>query len=921
MGANQKKMGIWKLTGVYTLAFCVMICAVFGVFFATGRSFIRTGDGLNQYFTALSYYRELLCGIIGNLFAPHQAAIPMFDMNIGYGGDILTTLHYYGIGEPLCLLSVLFSAESMEACFQLLFVLRLYLAGLFFAMFCRRHGHTTAGIVLGSMIYLFSGYTLYLVTNYVMFAVPLICLPLIFMGIDDVLEKKSASLYIASVFLSAISSFYFFYMVSIVMVLYAVMRFLYLYSLECVKSEGGGQEERRIEQRGGIKRMFFAGLNHLWRFAIYYLAGGLLSMPVLLPVIMEYLKMGRSGISYPIPLLYEPIAYAVNFFDLFYNFNGGRLGYSLLFLPVLIIIFRKKTHWIYRAVVFIMALFLCIPFLSSMMNGFAYVTNRYQFALAFAAAYLISRFFENIFELSCRERMFVTAVTICLILLAGILVDDKRILLCIVLCSAGVILLLWSAERFRRAVRVGVPFLALGSIVLLSNMQYRMITADSILNYLGRGRALGAYQGSQTETFIRYASEHEEVYANVTGGGAARFAQKEPYELSAMNSALLTGIHGMQFYFSLYNNNVAVFNRSLAVNAMNDFRYSGVEGRSILLHLLNAGYLLVGEGEEAYGFEPLSDGEGRILYSTVESGLGYTYRRTLSPKEWEKMNVVERQYAMLQAAVIDEGAAASNIPVLSARDLSQTYKEPGYVCRAAEGIAVSDGEWNVTDTDAVLTISVESWQEELRDSLAYGVELYVLLEGVDYAGDAACVTLDFSANNGNSQLTYLTDKDATYTGRHDFVCNLGLTREEVKEIQVTFDNKGIYSFDSMKIICQPMIHVDAYYDALFEEKLEEVEIDTNVIRGKIRVSGDKLFVLAVPYSEGFRAYVDGQQAALMKVNEMMMGLNLTAGEHEIVFRYTTPGLKAGWLLCLCGSMICAGIVLCRRRERRNHEIF
>ncbi|MCM1103707.1 MAG: YfhO family protein [Clostridium sp.] len=272
IGTSEKTGTAWKITGVYTLAFCVMFCAVFGVFYTTGHSIIRTCDGLNQYYTALSYYGELLRTIIKNLFAFRQTVIPMFDLNIGYGGDILTTLHYYGIGEPLSLLSVFFAPESMEACYFFLFVLRLYLAGLFFAMFCRRHGHRTSGIILGSMIYVFSGYTLYLVTNYILFAIPLICLPLIFMGIDDVLEKKRAYLYIVSVFLSAISSFYFFYMMSIIMVLYAVVRFLYLYSTNAAHFEKCGENEER-GCRGGIKQMLLEGLNHLWHFAIYYVGG------------------------------------------------------------------------------------------------------------------------------------------------------------------------------------------------------------------------------------------------------------------------------------------------------------------------------------------------------------------------------------------------------------------------------------------------------------------------------------------------------------------------------------------------------------------------------------------------------------------------------------------------------------------------
>ena len=42
----------------------------------------------------------------------------MWDMNIGYGSDILTTLHYYVIGDPLTLLSVFVPAEHTETLYE-----------------------------------------------------------------------------------------------------------------------------------------------------------------------------------------------------------------------------------------------------------------------------------------------------------------------------------------------------------------------------------------------------------------------------------------------------------------------------------------------------------------------------------------------------------------------------------------------------------------------------------------------------------------------------------------------------------------------------------------------------------------------------------------------------------------------------------
>ena len=45
-----------------------------------------------QHLNSLAYYGEYLRGILYTLFVEHKCTMPMWDMHIGYGSDILTTL-------------------------------------------------------------------------------------------------------------------------------------------------------------------------------------------------------------------------------------------------------------------------------------------------------------------------------------------------------------------------------------------------------------------------------------------------------------------------------------------------------------------------------------------------------------------------------------------------------------------------------------------------------------------------------------------------------------------------------------------------------------------------------------------------------------------------------------------------------------
>ena len=82
-------------------------------------------DGLSQHFSALAYYGEALREFFRNLLAGHPKLV-MWDMSLGYGADILSTLNYYAIGDPLNLLYGFVSPKNTETMYNFMIVLRMY---------------------------------------------------------------------------------------------------------------------------------------------------------------------------------------------------------------------------------------------------------------------------------------------------------------------------------------------------------------------------------------------------------------------------------------------------------------------------------------------------------------------------------------------------------------------------------------------------------------------------------------------------------------------------------------------------------------------------------------------------------------------------------------------------------------------------
>ena len=118
--------------------------------------------------------------------------------------------------------------------------------------------------------------------------------------------------------------------------------------------------------------------------------------------------------------------------------------------------------------------------------------------------------------------------------------------------------------------------------------------------------------------------------------------------------------------------------------------------------------------------------------------------------------------------------------------------------------------------------------------------------------------IDVTGKLLNKTIRIYTDKYNAYSGKHNFLCNAGYSRMGKNSLTLTFQNTGVYSYDDLKVVCQPVTKVDEQVKKLGEESLQDVKVEEHELTGKISVSKPKALVIALPYSTGFTAYVDGK---------------------------------------------------------------
>lgn len=899
---------------LYTLVFLAVALALYLKFFANGKSLVWSHDGVPQHLNSLAYYGKYLRKVLHTLFIEHKLSLPLWDMHIGYGSDILTTLHYYVIGDPLTLLSVFVPASKTEALYAFLIFLRIYLAGIAFSRYSFYHKNSKQATFMGTMIYIFAGWTIYAAMKHPYFSNPMIYLPLILLGIDKIYKKQKPYVFIWSVSLAGLSNFYFFYMLGIFMVLYAIFRYFDLFADRSIKNIG----------------------KWLGVFAVYSVIAVLIAAVILLPVILPVFGTDRFKAENYVPLFYDRIYYEKYLGCLIGEnmIQWGVAGYTAVSLAGVFVLFsKKKKYTALKAGFVLLNVFLLLPYAGHVLNGLSYVSNRWIWAYGMLIAYIFVKIYPELFALTLTEKrkVFVMLLIYCILALLPEAARTQRNLMAMVLLSLSTFTVLSFGNIFTRERNLTVMVAGFLIAGILFNMHYQYsYEKDYLSEFTDSGEALEKLETGVDRAVL--STDDPSVY---------RYDQMDTN--SSENSSMQMGTNSTAYYFSVASSSIANFFDEMYLNTPWEQHYNNLDGRTILDRLASVKYFVVKNGKESdlpYGYSRLSgeaekNGKTYLAYADEDAlPLGYTYDSWISREDYDKMTVTEKQQALLQGVVLDDSSLPETETHFNDREVSY-YTSEGKGCRLKNGKVV------VTQENAQLKLVFKGEEN---------AETYLITEGLDYEGlspremisdkkwskmttyeqnklleensnwrywkESQKASIQIGGRFLKKTIQIFTDKYNAYSGKHNFLCNTGYSEKGRHTITLTFENTGVYSFDSLKIYCQPMTEIDSQTSKLGEEVLTDVKIGNNEINGKISLSDTKALVLSIPYSEGWTAYVDGEETELKEANTMYMALELPKGDHEIHLVYWTPYLRTGLCLTCIGVLCYIVLVLINRKKKR-----
>ena len=107
-----------------------------------------------------------------------------------------------------------------------------------------------------------------------------------------------------------------------------------------------------------------------------------------------------------------------------------------------------------------------------------------------------------------------------------------------------------------------------------------------------------------------------------------------------------------------------------------------------------------------------------------------------------------------------------------------------------------------------------------------------------------------------------------------------------------------------------------FIGCLSESQMKNVRISGNRLSAAVDASKEGILLITLPWDEGWRIEVDGQEAEKLCVGSALLGVRLAPGSHEISMEFVPYGFVTGFILSLCSLFAAVLIVYfgCFRRK-------
>ncbi len=876
---RTKLLNGWRENKFLIAAFFLPLLIQWMIFIAMevypfGESSVLVLDLNGQY---VYFFEELRNKILGG-------GSMLYTWSRSLGGEFMGIYAYY-LASPFSYLIALFPSNHITEGLLVIELLKTGSMGLTMGYYLNRTKKSTKlGVLVFSTCYAVSAYAVVYGHN-TMWIDCVILLPLVTLGIEQLIKKRRFVLFVVTLSLSLLTSFYIGYMVCIYVALY----FFYYYLAHAVKEENN----------------FWLENNHFWRSLLRI--GFYSGIAICLAMIIVYpaytsLQFGKSTFSttnWAISQRFDLMDFFVKMFPGSYDTvrpEGLPLLYcgviTLLFVPLYFI--SRKFSWQERLMggAFLVFLFLCmnVSAIDTVWHGFQrpnWLNYRYSFMFVFLMLVFAYKAFTEIDNIDFRFSVFLGGVLVVFLMLVQKqdyeYINDFACIWLSVLC----VVVLTGASYF---VKTG-KLRGNGAVIVLI-LTCLELFGSGLLNIVALDKDVVISSRTSYNSFM------EKMYPTVSWikeYDTSEFYRMEKNIHRKTNDPMTLGFYGI-------SNSTSTLNKSV-VSLLNRYGYAS--------HSHWSKYL---------GGTPVSDGLLDIRYVISNKKLDDGVHELLYTDEEHNYYVYFNPYALSLAYAVNGEAADLEIT-----DYSSPFVLMNSVLRSMTGDEelTAFNKLNLLDTEMTnvstsFTTKHRKYSKKdnsLSASIVYtvdvkgGVPVYMCIP-TDYPREASLKV------NGVSKGSIMGNESDTviYLGYYDTDQEIIVTIE-LKDDPIYIMTGNDYFFYMDVEEC------NRAFEEISRGNMEITSFADTHIEGFTTVpEGRKLLFTSIPYDEGWRVYIDGEQAELVMTHDSLLAVEITPGEHRVTFDYCPKCYTVGGAVSLFGVamlvILAAADIVARKRSNR-----
>ncbi len=802
----------------------------------------------------------------------------------GLGSCFLGNYFNY-LSSPIGAIVLFFGHNNVTEAIAAMILIKAALSSATFTYYIKRSLHSQSYITCAfGVFYAFCGYMLAYYWN-VMWLDAMVLLPIVVLGIERIINHGKMATYVTGLALTMFSNYYMSYM----MCLFSVIYFIY-YFVSNYKFDSKVNRKYKEKDKGFILRMLnnrFMRSGFTFAFGSFCAAG--LMAVVLLPVYTVLQGCSATSDSFP-----SELSSYFTFFDFLANHfasltttirSSGDDVLPNVYCGVLTIILaplyfftksisKKEKIATLSLLTFLYASF-NVNYLNFIWHGFHFPNDlpyRFSFVYSFILVLIAYKTFLRLNEFNSKQIGVVGAALVFFIIFVEKLtsknVGTGTILLTLILTVLYVIVLtVFKDKRYETISVAALLLVCVCSEAIMCDTSKVSITIDK-------------------DPYVSDLDDFQQMKSRIDTVEGDSFYRMELTNLRTRMDPSWYYYNGVSVFSSMAYEKVANIQDDLGMmsNTINSYTYNPQTPVYNMMHSLK--YIVNNDSTDILAASP-------------------NYTQKFAD---EKFQTYENKYYLPIAYCVDssvsEWGTESYIDSWEIDSNGDPFMLQGdYFDRATGGIGNPFERINI---EYVTYSNINSFTEPLT-----GTSFRYEKVTSDIDGSATFhinpqkssnVYIYFDITGSESKDITVASKYGTITHSANQSCILDLgyyNENDLVTVTTPFEaNNGTVKFVAYTLNSETM---DKGYAILKDSQMYIEQFNNSYISGRISTENDCLVYTSIPYDKGWNVYIDGEKVTeenIVKIADAYLGINITAGNHNIEFEYKVPNANLGFAITL-----------------------